>query len=138
MLGGPIGDRIGRKYVIWVSILGVAPFTIVLPHTGLAVTVGLTVVIGLILASAFSAILVYAQELVPGRVGMISGFFFGLAFGCAGIASAALGHLADKTSIGFVFNICGYLPLIGLLAWFLPDIEGASRRQHREVEAAIE
>ena len=138
MLGGPIGDRIGRKYVIWVSILGVAPFTLLLPHMGLAVTVGLTVVIGLVLASAFSAILVYAQELVPGRVGMISGLFFGLAFGCAGIASAALGRLADKTSIGFVFHVCGYLPLIGLLAWFLPDLEGSSRRQHREMEAAIE
>jgi FSR family fosmidomycin resistance protein-like MFS transporter len=138
MLGGPIGDRIGRKYVIWVSILGVAPFSILLPHVGLALTVGLTVVIGLVLASAFSAILVYAQELVPGRVGMISGLFFGLAFGCAGIASAALGRLADFTSIGFVFNVCGFLPLIGLLAWFLPDLEGASRRRHREMEAAIE
>jgi FSR family fosmidomycin resistance protein-like MFS transporter len=98
----------------------------------------LSVFIGLILASAFSAILVYAQELVPGRVGMISGLFFGLAFGCAGIASAALGRLADLTSIEFVFNVCGYLPLIGLLAWFLPDIEGASRRARRLSREAAE
>jgi MFS transporter, FSR family, fosmidomycin resistance protein len=131
MVGGPLGDRFGRKYVIWISILGVAPFTLLLPHVGLTGTVALTVVIGLILASAFSAILVYAQELVPGQVGMISGLFFGLAFGCAGIAAAALGRLADMTSIGFVFNVCGYLPLIGLLTWFLPDIEGASQRARR-------
>ena len=131
ILGGPLGDRFGRKIVIWVSILGVAPFSIILPHVGLAATVTLTVFIGLILASALSAILVYAQELVPGRVGMISGLFFGLAFGCAGIASAVLGRLADMTSIEFVFNVCGYLPLIGLLTWFLPDIEGASRRARR-------
>jgi MFS transporter, FSR family, fosmidomycin resistance protein len=137
ILGGPLGDRFGRKYVIWASILGVAPFTLILPHVGLTATVILTVPIGVILASAFSAILVYAQELVPGRVGMISGLFFGLAFGCAGIAAAALGRLADMTSIGFVFNVCGYLPLIGLLTWFLPDIEGASRRARRiEREAA--
>jgi FSR family fosmidomycin resistance protein-like MFS transporter len=131
MAGGPLGDRYGRKYVIWISILGVAPFTLVLPHVGLAATVALTVFIGLILASAFSAILVYAQELVPGQVGMISGLFFGLAFGCAGIAAAALGKLADLKSIGFVFNVCAFLPLIGLLTWFLPDIEGASRRARR-------
>jgi FSR family fosmidomycin resistance protein-like MFS transporter len=137
MIGGPLGDRFGRKIVIWVSILGVAPFSVVLPHMGLGATVVLSVVIGLILASAFSAILVYAQELMPGRVGMISGLFFGLAFGFAGIASAALGILADRTSIGFVFEVCGYLPLIGLLTWFLPDIEGASRRQRRlEMEAS--
>jgi FSR family fosmidomycin resistance protein-like MFS transporter len=138
ILGGHLGDRFGRKYVIWISILGVAPFSIVLPHVGLTATVALSVVIGLILASAFSAILVYAQELVPGRVGMISGLFFGFAFGCAGIAAAALGRLADFTSIGFVFNVCGYLPLIGLLAWFLPDIEGASRRARRLEREAIE
>jgi len=138
MAGGPLGDRFGRKYVIWISILGVAPFTLLLPHVGLAATVALTVFIGLILASAFSAILVYAQELVPGHVGMISGLFFGLAFGCAGIAAAALGRLADMTSIGFVFNVCGYLPLIGLLTWFLPDIEGASRRARRLQREATE
>jgi FSR family fosmidomycin resistance protein-like MFS transporter len=138
MVGGPLGDRFGRKYVIWISILGVAPFTLLLPHVGLTGTVALTVVIGLILASAFSAILVYAQELVPGQVGMISGLFFGLAFGCAGIAAAALGRLADMTSIGFVFNVCGYLPLIGLLTWFLPDIEGASQRARRLQRDAAE
>ena len=138
ILGGHLGDRFGRKYVIWISILGVAPFSIVLPHVGLTAAVALSVVIGLILASAFSAILVYAQELVPGRVGMISGLFFGFAFGCAGIAAAALGRLADFTSIGFVFNLCGYLPLIGLLAWFLPDIEGASRRARRLEREAVE
>jgi FSR family fosmidomycin resistance protein-like MFS transporter len=131
IVGGPLGDRFGRKIVIWVSILGVAPFSILLPHVGLGMTVALTVVIGLILASAFSAILVYAQELVPGKVGMISGLFFGLAFGCAGIAAAALGNLADHKGIEFVFNLCGYLPLIGLLAWFLPDIEGSSQRARR-------
>ena len=138
ILGGHLGDRFGRKYVIWISILGVAPFSIVLPHVGLTATVALSVVIGLVLASAFSAILVYAQELVPGRIGMISGLFFGFAFGCAGIAAAALGRLADLTSIGFVFNVCGYLPLIGLLAWFLPDIEGASRRARRLEREAVE
>ncbi len=131
ILGGPLGDRFGRKYVIWASILGVAPFTLLLPHVGLPATVALTVVIGVILASAFSAILVYGQELIPGKVGMISGLFFGFAFGVAGVAAAALGKLADLTSIGFVFNVCGYLPLIGLLAWFLPDIEGASQRARR-------
>jgi FSR family fosmidomycin resistance protein-like MFS transporter len=131
ILGGPLGDRFGRKYVIWVSILGVAPFSLLLPHVSLGATVALTVVIGLILASAFSAILVYAQELVPGKVGMISGLFFGLAFGCGGIASAVLGRLADVTSIGFVFEVCGFLPLLGLVTWFLPDIEGASRRARR-------
>ena len=138
ILGGPFGDRFGRKIVIWVSILGIAPFSIVLPHVGLGATVALSVLIGLILASAFSAILVYAQELVPGRVGMISGIFFGLAFGCAGIASAALGRLADLTSIGFVFDVCGFLPLIGLLTFFLPDIEGARRRARRLQSEATE
>jgi FSR family fosmidomycin resistance protein-like MFS transporter len=131
ILGGPLGDRFGRKYVIWVSILGVAPFSLVLPHVGLNAAVVLTVFIGVILASAFSAILVYAQELIPGRVGMVAGLFFGLAFGIGGIASAALGRLADLTSIGFVFNVCAFLPLIGILTWFLPDIEGASQRARR-------
>jgi MFS transporter, FSR family, fosmidomycin resistance protein len=121
--GGPVGDRIGRKRVIWGSILGVAPFTLLLPHVGLTGTVILTVCIGAILASAFSAILVYAQELVPGKVGMIAGLFFGLAFGIAGIGSAALGHLADRTGIDFVFNVCAFLPLIGLLTVLLPDVE---------------
>ena len=121
ILGGPIGDRYGRKLVIWVSILGVAPFTLALPHANLFWTGVLTVIIGVILASAFSAILVYAQELVPGKVGLISGLFFGLAFGIAGIGSAVLGALADRTSIEHVFNLCAFLPLIGLLTVFLPS-----------------
>ncbi len=121
--GGPVGDRIGRKKVIWFSILGVAPFSLWLPHAGLAMTVTLTVVIGLILASAFSAILVYAQELVPGKVGLIAGLFFGLAFGIAGIGSAVLGRVADSTGIEAVYHFCAYLPLIGLLTMFLPDVE---------------
>ena len=120
VIGGPIGDRIGRKYVIWCSILGVLPFTLALPYVNLFWTTILSVVIGLILASAFSAILVYAQELVPGKVGTISGLFFGLAFGIAGIGAAYLGHLADLTSIGFVYRVCAFLPAIGLLAGFLP------------------
>ena len=110
IIGGPVGDRIGRKRVIWASILGVAPFSMLLPHVGLVGTVILTVFIGVILASAFSAILVYAQELVPGKVGMIAGLFFGFAFGIAGIGSAALGQLADRTSIEFVFSLCAFLP----------------------------
>jgi len=122
ILGGPIGDRYGRKLVIWVSILGVAPFTIALPHANLLGTGVLTVIIGIILASAFSAILVYAQELVPGKVGLIAGLFFGLAFGMAGIGSAILGELADRTGIEHVFYLCSFLPLIGLLTAFLPDV----------------
>jgi FSR family fosmidomycin resistance protein-like MFS transporter len=125
ILGGPIGDRYGRKLVIWVSILGVAPFTLALPHANLFWTGVLTVIIGVILASAFSAILVYAQELVPGKVGMIAGLFFGLAFGMAGIGSAVLGELADRTSIEYVFQLCAFLPLIGLLTAFLPDVRKA-------------
>jgi FSR family fosmidomycin resistance protein-like MFS transporter len=122
-IGGPLGDHFGRKYIIWISILGVAPFTLLLPHVDLFWTATLTIVIGLILASAFSAILVYATELVPGNVGMISGLFFGLAFGFAGIGSAALGKLADDTSIIFVFKVCAYLPLIGFLTAFLPQLD---------------
>lgn len=121
--GGPIGDRLGRKHVIWWSILGVLPFTLALPYTNLYWTSILTVIIGLILASAFSAILVYAQELLPGKVGMISGLFFGLAFGMAGIGAALLGMLADHTSIHFVYQVCSFLPAIGLLTGFLPDLE---------------
>ncbi|WP_415910199.1 MFS transporter [Oleiharenicola sp. Vm1] len=123
IIGGPVGDRIGRKRVIWISILGVAPFSLVLPHVGLAGTIALTVVIGLILASAFSAILVYAQELVPGNVGLVAGLFFGLAFGAAGIGSALLGRLADHTSIATVFDVAAWFPLIGLLTAFLPEVE---------------
>jgi FSR family fosmidomycin resistance protein-like MFS transporter len=125
--GGPIGDRIGRKYVIWCSILGVLPFSLALPFANLFWTAVLTVIIGLILASAFSAILVYAQELVPGRVGTISGLFFGLAFGVAGIGAALLGRLADATSITFVYQLCAFLPAIGLLTAFLPNLESPRR-----------
>ncbi|MEO8413467.1 MAG: MFS transporter [Ginsengibacter sp.] len=121
-IGGPLGDRFGRKYVIWFSILGVAPFTLLLPYVNLFWTSVLTVFIGFILSSAFSAILVYAQELLPGKVGMVSGLFFGFAFGMGGIGSAVLGVLADHTSIYFVFKICAFLPLIGFITGFLPDI----------------
>ena len=123
LIGGPIGDKIGRKYVIWASILGVAPFALMLPHANLFWTGILIVPIGMILASAFSAILVYAQELIPGKVGLVSGLFFGFAFGMGGIGSALLGRLADSTSINYVYSICAYLPLIGLLTAFLPNIE---------------
>lgn len=128
IIGGPIGDRIGRKYVIWVSILGVLPFSLALPHANLFWTSVLTVFIGMILASAFSAIVVYAQELLPGRVGMISGLFFGLAFGMAGLGAAALGRLADATSIFVVYQVCAFLPVIGLLTGFLPNLEGRKLR----------
>jgi len=127
IIGGPIGDRFGRKYVIWISILGTAPFALLLPHVGLIGTVVLTVLIGVILASAFSAIVVYAQELLPGKVGMVAGLFFGLAFGVAGIGSAFLGQLADQTSILHVFDVCSYFPLIGLITAFLPNLERARR-----------
>jgi FSR family fosmidomycin resistance protein-like MFS transporter len=120
MIGGPLGDRIGRKNIIWVSILGAAPFTLALPYASFPWMVTMSILTGLIQASAFSSILVYAQDLVPGRVGLISGLFFGLAFGLAGIGAAALGELADRTSIAFVFQACAFLPLIGVLAGFLP------------------
>jgi MFS transporter, FSR family, fosmidomycin resistance protein len=123
LIGGPVGDRIGRKSVIWVSILGVLPFTMLLPYANLFWTEILSVMIGLILASAFSVIVVYAQELVPGKVGMISGLCFGFAFGMAGLGAAVLGWLADLTSINFVYLVCSYLPAVGLLAAFLPNIE---------------
>jgi MFS transporter, FSR family, fosmidomycin resistance protein len=129
IIGGPIGDRIGRKYVIWCSILGVLPFTLVLPYANLFWTSILSVIIGVILASAFSAILVYAQELMPGKIGMVSGLFFGLAFGMAGVGAALLGNLADHTSIAFVYKLCSFLPAIGLLTGFLPNLE--TRRQQR-------
>lgn len=122
-LGGPIGDRFGRKLVIWVSILGVAPFTLALPYASLLWCGILSAIIGLILSSAFSAILVYAQELIPGNVGLMAGLFFGLAFGMGGVGSAVLGTLADHYGINFVFQICSYLPLIGLLTAFLPNLE---------------
>ena len=127
-IGGPVGDRIGRKRVIWISILGIAPFTLLLPYASMPVAIGLTVIIGVVMASAFSAIIVYAQALVPGNVGLIAGLFFGLAFGVAGVGSALLGWLADHTSIGFVFKVCAYLPLLGLLTAFLPEVERPARR----------
>jgi MFS transporter, FSR family, fosmidomycin resistance protein len=123
IIGGPVGDRIGRKYVIWVSILGVLPFTLIMPHVNLFWTSLLSVVIGLILASAFSAILVYAQELLPGRVGMVSGLFFGFAFGAGGIGAALLGRLADAKGIDYVYQVCAFLPAIGILTAFLPHLE---------------
>lgn len=122
LIGGPVGDKIGRKYVIWFSILGAAPFALLLPHVNLFWTGVLIVPIGIILASAFSAILVYAQELIPGKVGLVSGLFFGFAFGMGGIGSALLGKLADSTSITYVYQVCAFLPLIGLLTAFLPNI----------------
>ena len=128
LAGGPLGDRIGRKYIIWGSILGVLPFTLVLPYANLFWTGVLSVIIGLVLASAFSAMLVYAQDLVPGKVGAISGLFFGLAFGMGGIGAALLGQVADLTSIDFVYRICAFLPAIGLLAVFLPSITPAEAR----------
>ncbi|RDT56449.1 MFS transporter [Escherichia coli] len=121
VIGGPVGDKIGRKYVIWGSILGVAPFTLLLPYATLFWTGVLTVIIGFVLASAFSAILVYAQELLPGRIGMVSGLFFGFAFGMGGLGAAVLGVVADHTSIDLVYKICAYLPLLGILTIFLPD-----------------
>ena len=123
LMGGPIGDRLGRKYVIWASILGVAPFTLALPHANLYWTRVLVVIIGVVLASAFSAILVFAQELIPGKIGAVSGLFFGFAFGMGGIGAAALGRLADLTSIEYVYKICAFLPLMGLVAVFLPNLK---------------
>lgn len=128
LIGGPIGDRIGRKYVIWFSILGTAPFALLLPYANLFWTGILIIPIGVILSSAFSAILVYAQELIPGKVGLIAGLFFGFAFGMGGIGSALLGRLADATSIKYVFYVCSFLPLIGLLTGFLPNIEGSKKK----------
>jgi FSR family fosmidomycin resistance protein-like MFS transporter len=123
ILGGAVGDKIGRRYVIWGSILGVLPFTLAMPYANLFWTAVLSVTIGLVLASAFSSILVYATELVPGRVGTIAGLFFGLSFGMAGLGAALLGQLADMTSIETVYKVCSFLPAIGLLAYFLPKIE---------------
>jgi FSR family fosmidomycin resistance protein-like MFS transporter len=127
LFGGPIGDRVGRKVVIWVSILGVAPLSLLLPHVGLLLTSLLTFLIGLILSSAFSAILVFAQELIPGKVGAISGVFFGFAFGIGGVGAAVLGALADARGIQFVFQVCAYLPLLGVIAAFLPDLKKTVR-----------
>ena len=123
LFGGPLGDRIGRKRVIWVSILGIAPFTLILPYVDLMWVGILTFIIGCILSSAFSAIVVFAQELMPGNVGAVSGLFFGFAFGIGGIGAAVLGGLADQHGIEFVYRICAYLPLLGMVAAFLPNIE---------------
>jgi FSR family fosmidomycin resistance protein-like MFS transporter len=128
IIGGPLGDRFGRKRIIWVSILGVLPFSLLLPHASLFWTGVLTVPIGMILASAFPAIVVYAQELMPGKTGTVAGLFFGFAFGMGGVGAAVLGVLADHTSIGFVYQLCAFLPLIGLLAGLLPDVESEQRR----------
>jgi FSR family fosmidomycin resistance protein-like MFS transporter len=130
VIGGPVGDRFGRKFVMRFSILGALPFTLALPYANLFWTGVLTMLIGVITASAFSAILVYAQELFPGRIGMVSGLFFGLAFGMAGIAAAALGQLADVTSIDYVYKVCSFLPLIGLMTAFLPDLEKSHATGH--------
>ncbi len=129
LIGGPVGDRIGRKYVIWFSILGTAPFALLLPYSNLFWTGVLIVPIGIIISSAFSAILVYAQELIPGKVGLVAGLFFGFAFGMGGLGSALLGNLADKTSIEHVFYICSFLPLIGIITGFLPNIETRKNRK---------
>ena len=123
IIGGPLGDKIGRKIVIWVSILGVAPFTLLLPYADLFWTGVLSVIIGLVLSSAFSAIVVFGQELVPGKVGLIAGLFFGLSFGMGGIGAAVLGHVADVEGIDYVYRICSFLPLIGILTVFLPNME---------------
>ena len=122
-MSGWLGDRFGRKIIIWISILGAAPFSLLLPYTNLFWTGVLIAIIGVIIASAFSAILVYAQELVPGKIGMVSGLFFGLAFGMGGLGSALLGYLADHTSVAYVFKICSFLPLLGIITAFLPDLK---------------
>ncbi|MBX6365393.1 MAG: MFS transporter [Gemmatimonadetes bacterium] len=127
MIGGPLGDRIGRRQVIWFSILGIAPFTLLLPHVGLAWTVGLSIVIGLVLASAFPAIIVYAQDMLTHRIGMVSGLFYGFSFGLGGLGAAVLGAIADRFGILFVYQVCAFLPLLGLLAIFLPDVRPPER-----------
>jgi MFS transporter, FSR family, fosmidomycin resistance protein len=130
-LGGPLGDRFGRKYVIWFSILGALPFALLLPHVNLFWTTILSGVIALVISSAFSAIVVYGQELMPGKIGMVSGLFFGFSFGMAGLGAAALGWVADKTSIDFVYEVCSFLPLLGICAALLPEIETERMRAAR-------
>ncbi|MBS1749389.1 MAG: MFS transporter [Bacteroidetes bacterium] len=132
ILGGPLGDRYGRKLIIWISILGAAPFSLMLPYANLFTTIVLAILVGLIISSAFSAILVYATELIPGKVGTIAGLFFGFAFGMGGIGSAVLGWLADRTSIEYVFSICSYLPLIGMITGLLPNIETGKKTSKRD------
>ena len=138
VIGGALGDRFGRKFVIWASILGVLPFTLMLPYANLFWTAVLTVPIGLILASAFPAIVVYGQELVPRRVGAVAGLFFGLAFGLGGIGAALIGHLADATSIRFVFHVCSFLPALGLLAMFLPHIATGEARRDQVSTSSVD
>ncbi len=138
ILGGPFGDRIGRTRVIWISILGVLPFTLALPHVGLGATVALSVIIGVVISSAFPAIVVYAQELIPGRTGMVSGVFFGLAFGVGGIGAAALGALADRAGIGLVYQLCAFLPALGLLTALLPTIERPAHHEPARARTADE
>jgi FSR family fosmidomycin resistance protein-like MFS transporter len=128
LAGGPLGDHFGRKYVIWFSILGALPFTLALPYANLFWTVVLSVIVGLVISSAFSAIVVYGQELLQGRVGMVSGLFFGFSFGMGGLGAALLGELADLKGIGFVFQVCAFLPVLGLLTAFLPNLEPARKR----------
>jgi len=123
LIGGPLGDRFGRKYIIWISILGITPFTLLLPYASLFWTLAFSIIIGVILSSAFSAILNFAVDLVPHKLGLISGLFFGFAFGMAGLGSAVLGKIADMTSVSFVFEICSFLPLIGIFTVFLPDLK---------------
>ncbi len=125
--GGPLGDKYGRKKVIWISILGAAPFTLLLPYVSLFWVLVLSILIGIIIASAFSAILVYSQELLPHKVGMISGLFFGLAFGLGGLGAALLGYLADQTSVTYIFQLCAFLPLLGITARLLPNITTAKK-----------
>jgi FSR family fosmidomycin resistance protein-like MFS transporter len=128
ILGGPLGDKIGRKYVIWLSVFGAAPFALLLPYVNLFWTDVLMIVIGIIISSAFPAILVYAQELLPKKLGMISGLFYGFAFGMGALGSALLGNLADATSIQYVYHVCSFLPLIGIICYFLPNLK--SKKAH--------
>lgn len=127
LVGGPLGDKIGRKYVIWISILGTAPFSMLMPHVGLGATVVLSFCVGFMLSSAFPAILLYAQELLPAKLGLVSGLFFGFAFGVAGIASAILGDMADSYGLEAVYNACAYMPLLGLVTCMLPNLKGKKR-----------
>lgn len=129
LVGGPVSDRIGRRPMIWISILGALPFTLLLPYANLFWTGVLTIIIGLLMASAFPAILVYAHELLPGRVGLVSGMFFGFAFGLGGLGAAVMGRIADASGIAFVYQLCSYLPAIGLVVWLLPDLEGPRMRK---------